>query len=521
MPLTVTHGPIDPSQPKDDVILSRLPAFIRDTRARMLSTDILNVAFESNVETGDAVYLDPEAHIWKRSLANPDPEFAERYRFHGIAHAEDQMRTVRVFGFIAYAFWNFPEDAVMYVSPTDVGKLTHEAPDHNKPLVAGYAVHIDILLIDSSLSYWEDLRDEIWDARGVFDTLEGRLDDEEARLQQVEIEITNARGEHATLTAHLNHMTGRIVLLEDEIETARDTFANLGLRLDDMTSRITSLEDDLGILTGRVDEHDGDISLLDGRVTVNEEDIDALETRTDETESRLDSVDTQLEDIYTKSETHDVVTAMSEELAGVIQAILSGDMEAVPDLWELDGTEVSGSGVVACNAGDTFAAGSYFLINSAFTGDYYVWITLEGEGSDPEVEGRTGIQVDALITDSATAIATKIADAIHADGAFTATSSSENVTITEKTDGYDFAVLDGSTSFAFVTTESGQLGGIQEIDGLTEYFLINPEEQLFQGSFSYQTTTRDIAVDALLVTDSFFYAETSDGDIIPRGEILT
>lgn len=61
-------------------------------------------------------------------------------------------------------------------------------------------------------------------------------------------------------------------------------------------------------------------------------------------------------------------------------------------------------------AGSSITAGAYFTFNSDLE-DFYVWYTVDGAGTDPEVASRTGIRVDVLssYTDSQVAEYTHIA----------------------------------------------------------------------------------------------------------------
>lgn len=66
------------------------------------------------------------------------------------------------------------------------------------------------------------------------------------------------------------------------------------------------------------------------------------------------------------------------------------------------------------------AGGSYFLISSP-TASYYVWIRVNGVGSDPLLSGRTGIQVDILSSDTIDQFIAKIIVAFSTITDFTAT----------------------------------------------------------------------------------------------------
>jgi len=66
---------------------------------------------------------------------------------------------------------------------------------------------------------------------------------------------------------------------------------------------------------------------------------------------------------------------------------------------------------VVTDAASTLSGGDYFTISSPTT-DYYVWYDIDDGSADPNITGRTGIEVDILGTDTAAQVATKTAAAI-------------------------------------------------------------------------------------------------------------
>ncbi len=533
-PLRVGSAPLDTTRPYDHEAISTLPGYIRETRAAMFSTDIYNVAFESNVKTGDAVFIDSKSNIWKRSLASVDPLFADRYRFHGIAHVGTTLRSVRVFGFISYTFWNFPVDHVIYVSPTEVGQLTYVEPDHHRPLWAGTAVAIDALLIDSSLAYWENLRNEIWQARGgwpgglspEFPNLNARLDSELQRLINVEVEISNGRGAFANLQARFDHITGRLVLTENELATARGSFASLGLRLDGSDADRVALWNQLGIHTTTLTQHNNRLVALENvnsasRLTSLESRTAAVEDCCDDAQSRLaiaeDNVDgifDQLDNIYTIPETNDLFNSFSEELENALLAVLDGSALAVDTIWEELTDEVLGQMTVQTLDGNSFFGGAYFLIDFELR-DYYVWYEISGAGADPTVASRTGIKVEILTTDSAADVATKTATALSLDLYLTAAALADVVTI-DLSFGAPNSIAAGSGvgGFTFNTVTSGSPASITHVAGLPDYFQITAADHLFQGGLVGTLSPRSLSHDLSAVTDEFY--ELTVNGVVPR-----
>ena len=93
--------------------------------------------------------------------------------------------------------------------------------------------------------------------------------------------------------------------------------------------------------------------------------------------------------------------------------------------------------------------GKHFLLNSASdSSKYYVWFQQAG-GTDPAPAGRIGILVTLAAADTTTSIATKIAAQINLAGSlqttdFTATSSTNVVTITNAKKGITTDIADGT-----------------------------------------------------------------------------
>lgn len=76
-----------------------------------------------------------------------------------------------------------------------------------------------------------------------------------------------------------------------------------------------------------------------------------------------------------------------------------------------------------------FDNGDYFTIDSP-TNAYYVWLNIGGDGTDPAVSGKIGIEVALSYADTNITAGTKIAAAINAEADFTASSASGTITVT-------------------------------------------------------------------------------------------
>lgn len=99
----------------------------------------------------------------------------------------------------------------------------------------------------------------------------------------------------------------------------------------------------------------------------------------------------------------------------------------------------------------------YFLISAGDAGtDYYVWFNVNSAGIDPEVAGRTGVEV-ALATGAAnTAVASAVQAAIDALDTFSAGVSTATVEVTAAGPGYAASPDAGNSGFTVsVTLEGG------------------------------------------------------------------
>ncbi len=101
----------------------------------------------------------------------------------------------------------------------------------------------------------------------------------------------------------------------------------------------------------------------------------------------------------------------------------------------------------------------YFLVNSALNKTlFYIWLNVDSGGSDPMIAGRTGVEVQISSGDSAEVIAVAIRIYINSlvGTYFTATSSGNSVTITNKIIGATDQAVDGNTGFVISTETFGE-----------------------------------------------------------------
>lgn len=99
----------------------------------------------------------------------------------------------------------------------------------------------------------------------------------------------------------------------------------------------------------------------------------------------------------------------------------------------------------------------FFLWSENNTRAYYVWMNVDGLGTDPSLAGKTGLEVDFSSGASAGTIGTAMATAIgaaHSSGDFT-TSGTTTVTVTNQAAGPFTPALDNNSGFAFAVTAGG------------------------------------------------------------------
>jgi hypothetical protein len=102
---------------------------------------------------------------------------------------------------------------------------------------------------------------------------------------------------------------------------------------------------------------------------------------------------------------------------------------------------------------------THFLISSPST-DYYVWLNVDAGGTDPEVAGRTGIEVAISEGDSAADVATAVAAALDAESDFSAGAVGALITATCAAEGAASAPGAGDSGF----TVSLETAGVDEVD---------------------------------------------------------
>lgn len=130
---------------------------------------------------------------------------------------------------------------------------------------------------------------------------------------------------------------------------------------------------------------------------------------------------------------------------------------------------VAESGSFTCVPDITsFLNNKYFLINST-TVQYYVWYNVAGAGLNPGLVGKTGIQVNIPVNESAANIATATAAALNAvSGVFTASSTGAVVSYAMVVAGPVVDIADGptpnNTTFTFPAPTVQGAAAISTVD---------------------------------------------------------
>ena len=111
------------------------------------------------------------------------------------------------------------------------------------------------------------------------------------------------------------------------------------------------------------------------------------------------------------------------------------------------------------------------------TVEYYVWMDVDNGSSDPSHSGKTGVEVDISANDTANTVATAVKNALDALSNFSASVSTNEVTVTNANRGL---VVDasnpspGGTGFTISTTTQGTgqlVGNIKYPEASVNYFI--------------------------------------------------
>lgn len=205
---------LDSAKPLDNVLLSELPKYIRETRSAINAQSenyITSIPLEFGVEDFDVVFLDADSNMFRRSKAGDET----RNRVHGLYMAD--IGAVQIAGFIQNDAWAFVPGATVYVSANEYGDLTNL----NTGLVAGIAITNDTIIVASTISEQIDaIMMEISDARLGFITVGQAMRDFSTKLTSNIAEVVAARGTKGTLNERILDLvsvdaSNKAQLLED------------------------------------------------------------------------------------------------------------------------------------------------------------------------------------------------------------------------------------------------------------------------------------------------------------------
>lgn len=115
-------------------------------------------------------------------------------------------------------------------------------------------------------------------------------------------------------------------------------------------------------------------------------------------------------------------------------------------------TDITAVADVAGSLNDT-----YFLLDTPDSADYYVWFNVDAGGTDPEIAGRTGVEVAISADDADTVVAAALQAALDPLPNMAATVLGAVVTVTNDAEGPAPDAADGAapTGFTFDTTAQG------------------------------------------------------------------
>lgn len=162
-----------------------------------------------------------------------------------------------------------------------------------------------------------------------------------------------------------------------------------------------------------------------------------------------------------------ILNSQTINLLGVAQMITDINSGGHPSITITNGTqtetfyfvlgkpEITTITTVADVAGNL--ASKYFTLNSALDANqYYFWYIVSGTGTDPMVSGKIGIPININTGDSANTVAQKTNNVINAlISDFTATVSTNTITVTTIGEGVTTDCTAGTSGFTVVVTQQG------------------------------------------------------------------
>lgn len=163
----------------------------------------------------------------------------------------------------------------------------------------------------------------------------------------------------------------------------------------------------------------------------------------------------------------DLLSDASASVAGATVTILNDSVGAVTA--SADGAAPTGFTIT--QEAEGVDAGfdlndKYFLINSP-SASYYVWFNVGSAGTDPEIAGKFGVEVELTAGDAAADVAAALAAALDALDDLEAEDDGAVVTVTAAAGGAAMDPADGAaaTTFTFEVTTQGS-GDLAEASGI-------------------------------------------------------
>jgi hypothetical protein len=187
---------------------------------------------------------------------------------------------------------------------------------------------------------------------------------------------------------------------------------------------------------------------------------------------------------HTITYTHGDSLSESSTAAGTVTIARASSIINVTDFWYFDGTsdntqrlvymtddfqmfymntdkriQILGQpqvSSVVCGNAASLTTGDYFLLYSANDATtYYVWYNKDTGGGDPALPNKTGVEIAVTTGDTASQVATATKVAIDALADFSASVSTDTVTVTNADPGITTATVDSNTGFTISTTTWG------------------------------------------------------------------
>lgn len=194
--------------------------------------------------------------------------------------------------------------------------------------------------------------------------------------------------------------------------------------------------------------------------------------------------------------------------------------------------------------GSQLEHGDYFIVNQLSGNNYYFWFNnpVWVSPADPQLEGRTGVQIDFNYDDTDLEIAHKVDSVfnLYLGEAFTVSTNNDILTLTANEMGNIPDPDDVSTSFLVDVSNQGQLGFIGEETAMTDMrvYLCYGENEIYDestktgangafafrnlqvGKYSVYVLSKDSLTQEYTNQISKSIEITADGSVVETGNFL-